>query len=490
MAGRPRASDASDDQQQRYEENPSQNLGGQCWSNPTEFRGCSPQRGCSTPEPYAYTNGGICNDGSCINMPPVFSDGRGGNGGPAKSTGELPAGVYNEDSALNAVHEARSANKPVVSFVVGKDGLDAKTKATMDALKNDVSFVAIDHDYANWLKSANGNGGLEHRHFWALSNLSGAAGDTNRIRPNTVGVYDPKNFNDGQPQRGLNPKATAAYDQTFDLTKFLGDHQIVSPEKLASIGSASPAKPNDEAKPRAEKQADKAEPLTDKVQPSVYADYASVPQFTENNVLAAARQSQAANNPLLSYVKGDGQTNPNVAKALDYLQQKGLATTVQVDAARAQQMMYQGLESKQFYALNSAANINSQTFGKSVLNSFNGQHVAEQAARNAKSQAYRSVDANSPDAVMDFFKQSNVTMKPEDEAAVSAILRGQPIPEAKAATEVKPEAEPKEEKPVDEKAAADAKAADEKRIADEKAAADAKAADEKRIADEKAAADA
>ncbi len=186
---------------------------------------------------YAPVMRGNCPGGSCdgrfiqMDSPYTGCGGRGRMAEPAASVKDLPAGVYNEESAVSAIEKAKAEGKPIVSIVAGPDGIDKKTAATMDKLKDQVTFVVIDHQKAEWMRHENGKGGLETKHYWATVNLSGAAGDIGKVKPNSVGIYRPEGYSDANPQGSLKPSALATYDQNFDLEKFLAEQKIVSPEK-------------------------------------------------------------------------------------------------------------------------------------------------------------------------------------------------------------------------------------------------------------------
>lgn len=154
----------------------------------------------------------------------------------------------------------------------------------------------------------------------------------------------------------------------------------------------------------------------------------------EDSVLNAAKTAQEKNIPMLSYLDGGKNSNPNLAKAMEYLSEKGLASTVQINRPRAEQMLRAGLETSKFYALKNAM-LRTPDVAKD-----GSSHLSAFAPGNLRAPTKATEAAKSPDEIISFLKASGVNLSGNNaEAAVRALLEGKEVPPAPA-PEVKPEA--------------------------------------------------
>jgi len=164
---------------------------------------------------------------------------------------------------------------------------------------------------------------------------------------------------------------------------------------------------------------------------------------SEDSIQSAVELARTKNIPMLSYLESSSKPNPNMAKALQYLHDQGLASTAKIDRGRAERMMQVGLNSSHFDALKSSMYRTPDVAqdGSSHLSSFQpGNMKGNKFAPSKCTEA-----AKSPDEIINFMKASGVDLsKNNSEAAVRALLEGKPIPTA---PEPRPEATPGQAKP-------------------------------------------
>lgn len=137
---------------------------------------------------------------------------------------------------------------------------------------------------------------------------------------------------------------------------------------------------------------------------------------SESTTKKALADAKAANIPVISLVTDKG--NPNVQKALAYLSQQKLATTIDISKSNADEMMRKGLEPTQFNSLWSSkgANVNHESYMTSIAPSAIGADMKANP---------KVATPSNPEEFVQFLKDSGVNLsKPEDEKAVLSLLQG------------------------------------------------------------------
>jgi thiol-disulfide isomerase/thioredoxin len=169
----------------------------------------------------------------------------------------------------------------------------------------------------------------------------------------------------------------------------------------------------------------------------------------EADVQAAQQAAKAKNVPMLSYLESAKGANENLAKAMQYLSENGLASAVKINRQTADGMLQRGLETSKFYALKNAM------LRTPDVAQDGGSHLSAFAPGSFDKPAGCTEAAKTPDEIVSFLKKSGVDLsKGNSEAAVRALLEGKPVPpppepavEKPDATPVEPEAKKTEVKP-------------------------------------------
>ncbi|MBY0549381.1 MAG: hypothetical protein K2W95_19045 [Candidatus Obscuribacterales bacterium] len=148
--------------------------------------------------------------------------------------------------------------------------------------------------------------------------------------------------------------------------------------------------------------------------------------YTEESVLKAAEYARQNNKPLISFTSD--KSNPNVQKALEYLNQQKLAAAVDISKARSEQMLRAGLETRHYSALNSAIGKHPQD--SSYIDSTSPSAIGA----DMKFSAQKHAVPKSPADMIQFLKDSGVDLSDtKHEKALAALLEGKPIPPEKPA---------------------------------------------------------
>lgn len=148
--------------------------------------------------------------------------------------------------------------------------------------------------------------------------------------------------------------------------------------------------------------------------------------YTEESILKAAEYARQNNKPLISFTSD--KSNPNVQKALEYLNQQKLAAAVDISKARSEQMLRAGLETRHYSALNSAIGKHPQD--SSYIDSTSPSAIGA----DMKFSAQKHAVPKSPADMIQFLKDSGVDLSDtKHEKALAALLEGKPIPPEKPA---------------------------------------------------------
>jgi len=146
--------------------------------------------------------------------------------------------------------------------------------------------------------------------------------------------------------------------------------------------------------------------------------------YAEKSVFKAAEYAQANNKPMISFVSD--KANPNIEKALQYLNEQKLAAAVEVSKTSADQMFRAGLEPRHFGALKSAIGANNAS---SYINASSPEAIKS----DMKFAPGKTAIPGSPEEMVKFLKDSGVNFSGKQERAVMALLEGKPVPEEKPA---------------------------------------------------------
>ncbi len=179
--------------------------------------------------------------------------------------------------------------------------------------------------------------------------------------------------------------------------------------------------PDKKAKPSANEQAEvKNAPQPGKLlspdSPGTERHIDSKNLATEQTSKQALTDAKAANIPVISLVSD--KANPNVQKALEYLNKHKLAATIDISKSTADQMMNKGMEPVQFNSLWSSrgANINLDSYMTAIAPSAIGADMKATP---------KVATPSNPEEFVKFLKDSGVKLSnPEDEKAVLALLQG------------------------------------------------------------------
>ncbi len=137
---------------------------------------------------------------------------------------------------------------------------------------------------------------------------------------------------------------------------------------------------------------------------------------TEQTSKQALADAKAKNIPVISLVSD--KANPNVQKALEYLNKNKLAATIDISKSSADAMMNKGMEPVQFNSLWSSkgANIPHDSYVTSIAPSAIGADLKAEP---------KIATPSNPEEFVKFLKDSGVKLSnPEDEKAVLALLQG------------------------------------------------------------------
>jgi len=166
--------------------------------------------------------------------------------------------------------------------------------------------------------------------------------------------------------------------------------------------------------------------------------------MSETDVQAAQQAAKAKNVPMLSYLESGKGSNENLAKAMQYLSENGLASAVKINRQTADGMLQRGLETSKFYALKNAM------LRTPDVAQDGSSHLSAFAPGNFGQPKGCTEAAKSPEEIVSFLKKSGVDLsKGNSEAAVRALLEGKPVPAPESAVP-KPDAtpvEPEQKKP-------------------------------------------
>lgn len=152
--------------------------------------------------------------------------------------------------------------------------------------------------------------------------------------------------------------------------------------------------------------------------------------FTEDSALQAAENARKNNKPLIAFVSD--KSNPNVLKALEYLNEQKLASAVEVSKARTTKMLSDGLETRHFQALSNSLGGSSKQ-ESSYLTATPGAAIGSDFKFTTQQRAV----PGSPEQMIKFLKESGVELNEKHERALGALLDGKPVPQDRPANSFK-----------------------------------------------------